>query len=134
VLEKESKVASTLLGADAAIVVWRGALVECGSALARRGRENSLDAAALQATATRMKRLSAGWMEVPPSDEVRSTALRMLRVHSLRAADALHLAAAFVVADARPESLDFVTFDARLAAAATLEGFRVVTHPSTTIP
>jgi predicted nucleic acid-binding protein len=44
-------------------------------------------------------------------------------VHPLRAADALQLAAAFVAAEQRPSSLEVVTLDDRLAAAARKEGF-----------
>jgi hypothetical protein len=47
-------------------------------------------------------------------------------VHDLRAADAHQLAAAFVAAESRPPSLEIVTLDDRLAAAATREGFRVI--------
>jgi hypothetical protein len=43
----------------------------------------------------RLQQLSAGWHEIDPSDEIRETAARFLRVHPLRAADALQLAAAF---------------------------------------
>jgi predicted nucleic acid-binding protein len=46
-------------------------------------------------------------------------------VHILRAADALQLAAAVVVAEGLPSSLDIVTLDERLAAAARREGFTV---------
>lgn len=57
------------------------------------------------------------------SDAVREAAVRFLRVHPLRAADALQLAAAFVAAEGRPSSLDLVTLNGRLAAAARKEGF-----------
>jgi uncharacterized protein len=52
--------------------------------------------------------------------------VRFLRVHPLRAADALQLAAAFVAAERRPSSLDIVTLDDQLAAAARKEGFVVL--------
>ena len=51
---------------------------------------------------------------------------RFLRVHSLRAADALQLAAAFVAAERRPASLQVVTLDERLADAMRKEGFALV--------
>ena len=57
--------------------------------------------------------------------------MRFLRVHPLRAADALQLAAAFIAADRRPSSLDVVTLDDRLAAAARREGFTLIEVPST---
>jgi predicted nucleic acid-binding protein len=44
----------------------------------------------------------------------------------LRAADALQLAAAFVASERRPPTLELVTLDERLAAAARKEGFVVV--------
>ena len=47
--------------------------------------------------------------------------------HPLRAADALQLGAALVAADGDPQSLELVTLDNRLAEAARLEGFSVLT-------
>ena len=73
----------------------------------------------------RLRQLAAGWHEVDPSDEIRETAARFLRVHPLRAADALQLAAAFAAAERRPASLEIVTLDDRLANAARKEGFAV---------
>jgi len=52
--------------------------------------------------------------------------MRFLRVHPLRAADALQLAAAFIAAEQRPASLEMITLDDRLAAAARKEGFAVI--------
>ena len=74
----------------------------------------------------RLQRLSAGWHEVDPSDEIRETAVRFLRVHPLRAVEALQLAAAFAAAERRPASLEIVTLDDRLANAARKEGFAVL--------
>jgi uncharacterized protein len=51
---------------------------------------------------------------------------------TLRGADALQLSAAFVAARGRPSSLDIVTLDDRLAAAARKEGFGVVPVPGIT--
>jgi hypothetical protein len=48
------------------------------------------------------------------------------RVHPLRAAAALQVAAAFVAAERRPASLEIVTLDDRLANAARKEGFAVL--------
>ena len=74
----------------------------------------------------RLEKLARNWQEIEPSEVVRETAMRVLRVHPLRAADALQLAAAFVASELRPASLDVVTLDERLAAAARKEGFGVV--------
>jgi predicted nucleic acid-binding protein len=49
-----------------------------------------------------------------------------LRVHALRAADALQLAAAFAAAERRPASLEIVTLDDRLANASRKEGFALL--------
>jgi predicted nucleic acid-binding protein len=63
------------------------------------------------------------WMQIDPSDEIRESARRFLRVHTLRAADALQPAAAFVAAERRPPPLTLVTCDDRLRDAAGKEGF-----------
>jgi len=52
--------------------------------------------------------------------------MRLLRVHPLRAAGALQLAAAFSAAEQRPSSLEMITVDDRLASAAQKEGFAVI--------
>ena len=49
--------------------------------------------------------------------------MRFLRVHPLRVADALQLAAAFIAAERRPVSLQVLTLDERLAEAMAKEGF-----------
>ena len=63
---------------------------------------------------------------VGPLERVRQVAIRLLRVHPLRTADALQLAAAVVASEDRPRTLDVVTLDARLALAARREGFAVL--------
>ncbi len=62
-----------------------------------------------------------------PVPAVRSAAIRVLRVHPLRAADALQLGAAIVVSEGHPSTLPLVTLDDRLALAAEREGFTIVT-------
>jgi len=111
------------------VLVWWATEVECASAIARLEREGALEPQAAREAFDRLKRLADGWHEVDPSDGVRETAVRFLRVHSLRAADALQLAAAFVAAERRPSSLELITLDDRLAAAARKEGFAVVEVP-----
>jgi predicted nucleic acid-binding protein len=77
-----------------------------------------------------LRQLAQTWHEVDSSDPVREAAVRFLRVHPLRAADALQLAAAFIAAERRPSSLEIVTLDERLAAAARKEGFVLIEVPS----
>lgn len=112
-----------LLETDAALLVWWGTPVECVSALARLERADALSAADTAEALERLRALAAAWHEVLPSEPVRRTALRLLRVHPLRAADSLQLAAAVVAAEHEPATLEFVTLDERLAEAAGREGF-----------
>jgi predicted nucleic acid-binding protein len=115
-----------LAAADSLVLVWWSTAVECGSALARLERESALDAASAAGAFGRLAQLAASWQEVEAGDLVRETAIWMLRVHPLRAADCLQLAAAFVAAEGRPSTLEFVTLDERLALAAQKEGFVVL--------
>jgi len=62
---------------------------------------------------------------IEPVDVVLETARRLLRVHPLRAADSFQLAAAFLAAEGRPSTLEFVCLDDRLVIAAQREGFLV---------
>jgi predicted nucleic acid-binding protein len=111
---------------DPSMLVWWGTIMECVSAVARRERQGNDDAKDISTALQRLAGLSAAWEEVQPAARLRQTAERLLRVHPLRAADALQLAAAIAAADGDPRSLPFVTLDARLARAAEREGFPVV--------
>ena len=106
--------------------VWWGTSIECVSALARIERLEPHRQQAINLAHGRLKNLASAWQQVDPSELVRDTALRFLRVHPLRSADALQLAAAFVAADRRPASLELVTLDDRLGTAARKEGFVVI--------
>ena len=110
---------------DAAVVVWRGSPVECASAVARLDRDAALTPADADECFSRLDALAASWMQIDPSDEVREVARRFLRVHPLRAADALQLAAAFIAAERRPSTSAIATLDERLRAAASKEGFLI---------
>ncbi len=111
---------------DPEMIVWWGTQVECVSALARLERDAKLDSAGMTAAVDRLDGLIRAWQEIQPADRVRQTATRLLRVHVLRAADALQLGAAIAAAEDRPASLAMVTLDDRLAKAAQREGFKVV--------
>ena len=115
-----------LAASDPDMLVWWGSRLECVSALARLEREAALDPQGVMLSIERLRQLAAGWHEVDPMDIVRETATRLLRVHPLRAADALQLAAAFIAAEQRPASLELLTLDERLASAAQKEGFVVI--------
>jgi uncharacterized protein len=111
---------------DPEVVVWWATEVECVSALARLEQEGRLTTPALSEALERLDELARAWHEVQPGERSRQVAIRLLRVHGLRAADAFQLAAAIVAAEDQPGSLPVVTLDGRLAGAAEREGFRVV--------
>jgi predicted nucleic acid-binding protein len=111
---------------DPAILVWWATEVESASAISRLERDSQIDESVVAQAFLRLRQLAAGWHEVDPSDAIREAAVRFLRVHPLRAADALQLAAAFAAAEGRPSTLEIVTLDDRLAAAARKEGFSLV--------
>jgi uncharacterized protein len=126
VAESTTRSVQALARRDSEMLVWWGSQVECASTLARLERGDLLDAKGAAAAFDRLKHLADGWHEIEPSEIVRENALRFLRVHPLRAADALQLAAAFLAAERRPSSLEVVTLDERLADAARKEGFELI--------
>jgi len=126
VKQGSSPKARNLATKDPAITAWWGTKVECASALARLEREGILVASEAELAFSRIQEISEQWIEVPASSRLREIAIRMLRVHVLRAADAMQLAAAFTAAENNPSTLEFVCFDKRLASAAAKEGFRVL--------
>ncbi len=112
--------------AEQPAIVWWGTVVECASAIARLERDGALTPAQAIDAFARLDALRGSWIEIEAGDEVREVARRMLRVHPLRAADALQLAAAWLGSEQRPASLPLVTLDERLRAAAAREGFPLV--------
>lgn len=126
--ETASDPAARYYAAFPELVVWWGASVECVSALARLERDGALETRDITQALRQLQGLQSAWNEVQPLDTVRAAAQRLLRLHTLRAADALQLGAALVVADHRPQSWEFVCLDTRLAAAAEREGFGIVSE------
>ena len=126
VSETSSRALQALAKQDSTMLVWWGSEVECASAMARIERDGALDPRDAARVFERLRQLSGVWHEIEPSDVIRQAAIRFLRVHPLRAADALQLAAAYAAAEQRPASLDLVTLDERLAIAARKEGFGVL--------
>jgi hypothetical protein len=129
IAEPSTKALQALALGGPSMLVWWSTEVECASAIARLEREESLDGDAAGDAFARLRQLSSAWHEVEAGEAVREAAVRFLRVHPLRAADALQLAAAFVAAERRPSSLEIVTLDDRLAAAARKEGFVLTEVP-----
>lgn len=111
---------------DPSIVTFWASRVECASAIARQARERRLDALGNDAARLRLRLLHEGWQEVGATEDVRQTAMRLLRTHPLRTGDALQLSAAIAASEGHPSTLVFVTLDDRLAEAADKEGFPVL--------
>lgn len=107
------------------MVVWWGTAVECASALQRLVREGCLTPTGVDQALARLAELESHWSEVEPTALVRRQASRLLRLHPLRAADALQLAAAVVAANHDPIGIEFVSADERLNTAAGKEGFKL---------
>lgn len=111
---------------DPSIVTWWGTAVECESALSRLERAAAPADAVPWDARDRLAGLIDGWTEIGADSRVRNRAMRLLRTHPLRSADALQLAAALVAVREHTNSIEFVCNDKRLAEAARLEGFITV--------
>jgi predicted nucleic acid-binding protein len=124
--ERQREAILTLLEEDEVMLVWWATPVECTSAIARRERDGSLTASQAAASLERLRYLKDRWHEVLPSAVFFDVAERLLRVHPLRAADSLQLAAAIIAAEREPVTLELVSLDDRLSEAASREGFHVL--------
>ncbi|MGH7578138.1 MAG: type II toxin-antitoxin system VapC family toxin [Longimicrobiales bacterium] len=124
--ERQREAMLGILEQDPVMLVWWATPVECTSAIARREREGSLAPAKSALSLQRLRHLKGRWHGVLPSDPLRDVAERLLRVHPLRAADSLQLAAAIIAAEREPTTLELVSLDDRLSDAASREGFRVI--------
>jgi predicted nucleic acid-binding protein len=105
--------------------VWWAASVECMSAIQRQMREGNLSAPEASVAIENLRVLEEAWIEIEPTQQVRQQAERLLRLHALRAADALQLAAAIIGTGYEPHGMVFLTSDTRLGEAAAKEGFKV---------
>ena len=72
-----------------------------------------------------LRQLRGSWDEIQPSEKVRSLAEELPDQYTVRALDAVQLAAALVWCRERPQRRPFVCFDERLAKAASEAGFAV---------
>jgi predicted nucleic acid-binding protein len=124
--EPASRKVRSLAEKDEDVIVWWGTRVECTSAMARRRREGALASPAERTARAALSSLASDWSEVQPTEPVRSRAERLLTVHSLRAADALQLAAALIWTDEGPPGAEFVCLDQNLRESASKEGFTVL--------
>lgn len=123
--QEPSARAAAWVAEDAALVLWTLTSVEVTSALRRLVREQTVEEKIARVAGARMDDLVRACHLVVDVDPVKSLATRLLRVHSLRAFDALQLGAALHWTEGYPEGQTLHTLDSRLAAAARREGFVV---------
>jgi len=111
-----------LAAEDGEMMVWWGSAVECASAIARLHRDGQLSAPDERVARAMLGELSTASYEIQPGSAVRDQAMRVLRIHPLRAADALQLAAALEWSGGSASGT-FISYDERLRDAASREGF-----------
>ncbi len=110
---------------DTDLALWVLSDVELRSGLARLVREGALELESAQEVALQAEGLFERSLVIDSVAVVAARAKRLVMLHTLRAADALQLAAALVACGDDPNGFEFVCLDARLAEAARREGFRV---------
>ena len=115
-----------LLDDDPDVMLWWGTPVELVSGACRLRRNGVLDDRDLSLLMTKIDEVVSEADQIDPDEQIRLAALRAVRTHDLRAADALQLAAALVWTDHEPLATGFVCLDKRLRDAAEREGFCVL--------
>jgi uncharacterized protein len=126
VTDVASKVVLHELEEDPEVLTWWATEVECASAVCRLEREGVLSPDGSAQAMARLNELVRSWQVIQPVPRLRAVAVRLLRTHPLRAADAFQLAAALEASEQEPHTLPLVTLDERLARAAAREGFPVL--------
>lgn len=124
--EQTSETLDKLLREDDSIAVWWSTWAECAVAISRLLREGLLNEQGEDEARASLDILAEDWLEVQPTEEIRSLAALLSRRQPLRAAGALQLAAAFVWRERSDEHRVFVCLDNRLRQAALGEGFGVL--------
>lgn len=109
------------------MVVWWAARVEVRSALERLREETAISPKAYAVSRNRLETLLDSSREIQPIEPLRELACIQLERFNLRAADALHLAAALIWCNQKPRGRVFIGDDARLSHAAHRKGFTVQT-------
>lgn len=124
--EPASETVKSLAEEDGDLVVWWTTRVECISAIERRQRERVLTIHVERQARAALSAIAGEWSEIQPIALVRVRAERLLMVHSLRAADALQLAAALLWTEEATSGAEFVCLDPNMREAAMKEGFTVL--------
>ena len=116
----------SILDDDPSVLLWWGTRIELASGLCRLHREGTISSGRLSSLLRIIEQIADDADEVEPTESVRITATRILRVHNLRAADAMQLAAALAWTNNSPSKAGFVCLDVRLREAAEKEGFETL--------
>jgi predicted nucleic acid-binding protein len=129
VREARSPEAFAWLQAAPVVVSWTLTPVEAVSALCRLLREARISETQARVGEQRLHEIVGIGVVIGDVERIKLRAARLLRVHPLRAADAMQLAAALAWVDGQPSGQTFHTFDERLAFAAQREGFEALPAP-----
>ena len=129
VAQARSSEADRWLGDDGEVAVWTLTPIEVASAVRHLVREGVISERQADEAERRTDELVRASHVVVDVEAVKSQATRLLRLHPLRAADALQPGAALEWAAGHPTGRVVHTLDTRLAAAARREGFTVVPAP-----
>jgi predicted nucleic acid-binding protein len=108
------------------IAVWWATPVEMRSAFERLSRMGQLTVPELGAAGARLEKLRRAWRELQPTEALRAQAEAFLMSYSLKAADALQLAAAWIWCSGNPQTYVFISGDGPLLEAARQAGFQTV--------
>lgn len=114
---------SRLLYETYGIVAWWATQVEMMSGLARLDRVGQITHDPFLMGKQIALEIVRGWLSVGSTERIAAGACSLLELHSLRAADALQLAAALEWCEGQPVGKVFLTFDRRLHEAAGFAGF-----------
>jgi len=125
VRQSASEQVDAWFAADPDIAIWTLTPVEISSAIQRLLRAGAIADGVADQAERRALDLAESCHVVIDVDDVKRQAQRLLRLHPLRAADALQLAAAVEWCAGRPAGRILHTLDIRLAAAGRREGFDV---------
>lgn len=125
-MEEGSDEVLGVLGATTGLTTSRIAYVECRAAFARASREGRLSS---DDELLAVSHLDERWLHlqvVELDDALARRAGALTRDHSLRAADAIHLASAELLSDASGSDTVFACWNRRLWTAARALGFEIV--------
>ena len=104
------------------LTAWH-AVPECASAFCRLRREAFISERQLNDLLKQLEEVVGNWFIISPGKRLEKLTLRALRIHPLRAMDAIHLAAACLARNEEDSGMGFFSEDICLSEAAAKEGF-----------